>query len=105
MPESLRVYRFEPGFSFQGEIVGALEQLELAGDAGLLDALFVHLDAESGDLEAIDLAVGRRDGTVVALLDFRIDPARRRAMTRRTLAEHAGGVPAAVVEEVAAALA
>jgi hypothetical protein len=38
------------------------------------------------------------------MLDFRLDPARRRAVTQRTLAGHPGGVPSAVVQAIGAAL-
>ena len=38
------------------------------------------------------------------LLDFRLDPGRRDAITERTLAEHKGGVPREVIEAVGDAL-
>jgi hypothetical protein len=100
----LRVYRFEPGAVFEGRLVGALERTKLGGDAKLLDALFVAHDASSGALAAVDLTSGDADGTFASMLDFRLDAGRRRAITERTLAEHHGGVPRPLIEEIAATL-
>ncbi len=38
------------------------------------------------------------------MLDFRLDPGRREAITKRTLAEHRGGVPRTLSEATAATL-
>jgi hypothetical protein len=103
-PGHLRVYRFESGAVFEGGLVGAIERMQLADDAEVLDALFVRRDAASGALEAVDLAAGRVGGTFASLLDFRLEPQRRRAITERTLAEHPGGVPRALIEAIAATL-
>src|SRR5829696_2554802 len=94
----LRVYRFDVDSVFEGALVGAVERLEADPGAGLLDALFVARDGATGELQAIDLATARADGTLSALLDFRLDLGRRRAMTRRTLATDA--VPPAVLETI-----
>ena len=93
----LRIYRFGEGSTFEGGVVGAIEQLEVGGDTTLLDALFVGRDADAGELQAIDLTTARADGTLAALLDFRLDLSRRREMTRRTLSTDAGGVPPSVI--------
>ena len=103
-PARLRVYRFDPGTAFEGGLVGAIERMQLTGDAKLLDALFVTHDASSGALATVDLATGGTDGTFASMLDFRLDARRRQAITERTLAEHAGGVPRALIEAVAATL-
>jgi hypothetical protein len=79
--------------------------MQLGGDAQLLDALFVTRDAESGAVHAIDLATGGAGSTFAALLDFRLDPGRRRALTRSTLAEHSGGVFRPLIEAFEDALA
>jgi hypothetical protein len=100
----LRVYRFEPGAVFEGGLVGAVERMQLGGDAKLLDALFVTHDASSGALAAVDLATAGTDGTFASMLDFRLDARRRRAITERTLAEHPGGVPRPLIEAIAATL-
>jgi hypothetical protein len=100
----LRVYRFEPGAVFQGALAGAVERMQISGDAKLLDALFVTHDASSGALAAVDLATAGTDGTFASMLDFRLDARRRRAITERTLAEHRGGVPRPLIEAIAATL-
>ena len=38
----LRVYRFDSGAAFEGGLLGAIERMQLGGDAKLLDALFVR---------------------------------------------------------------
>jgi hypothetical protein len=89
----LLVYRFAPDASFEGQLVGALERLESGGALRVLDALFVARDPQSGDLVAIE-ARGKGMGSVVApLLDFRLDPGRRRQATERARRLFAGGAP------------
>jgi hypothetical protein len=100
----LRVYRFASGAVFEGGLLGAIERMQLGGDAKLLDALFVRCDAATGALEAVDLATGGGDATLASLLDFRLEPRRRRSITERTLAEHPGGVPRGEIEAIGAAL-
>ena len=103
-PAHLRVYRFDPGAVFEGGLVGAIERLSLGRDTKLLDAVFVMQDPASGGLAAIDLASGGAGGTFASMLDFRLDPGRREAITKRTLAEHRGGVPRTLIEAIAATL-
>jgi hypothetical protein len=103
-PAQLRVYRFEPGAVFEGGLLGAIERMQLGGDAQLLDALFVRRDAPSGAFDAIDLATGGAGATFASLLDFRLAPGRRHAITERTLAEHPRGVPRPLIEAIAATL-
>jgi hypothetical protein len=103
-PAHLRVYRFEPGAVFEGGLLGAIERMELGGDAKLLDALFVRRDAASGALDAVDRATGGADATFASLLDFRLDPGRRRSISERTLAEHPGGVPRPLIEAIGGTL-
>jgi len=100
----LRVYRFGAGTTFDGGLIGALERAEPAGAGSVLDALFVGREPDGG-VVAVDLATGLRDGTFAALLDFRLDAGRRRALTRRTLAGRPGGVDRALVEAAATSLA
>ena len=100
----LRVYRFDPGTLFEGGLVGAIERMQLSRDTKLLDALFVTHDPASGSLAAVDLASGGAGGTFAAMLDFRLDADRRQAITLRTLADHRGGVPRALIEALAATL-
>jgi hypothetical protein len=100
----LRVYRFDPGAVFEGGLLAALERMQLGEDWRLLDVLFVTRDATSGELEAVDLGTGGADATLASLLDFRLDPGRRRALTERTLGEHPGGVPRPLIEAIGATL-
>lgn len=100
----LRVYRFDPGAVFEGGLLAALERMQLGQDWKLLDVLFLIRDATSGEFEAVDRATGGGDATLASLLDFRLDPGRRRAVTERTLAEHPGGVPRPLIEAIAATL-
>jgi hypothetical protein len=55
-------------------------------------------------LAAVDLTSGGAGGTFASMLDFRLDPGRRDAITKRTLAEHRGGVPRTLIEAIAATL-
>ena len=55
-------------------------------------------------MAAVDLASGGAGGTFASMLDFRLDAGRRQAVTERTLAEHRGGVPRALIEAIAATL-
>ena len=103
-PAQLRVYCFDPGAVFEGGLVGAIERMSLGRDTKLLDALFVMQDPASGGLAAVDLASGGAGGTLASMLDFRLDPGRREAITKRTLAEHRGGVPRPLIEAIAGAL-
>ena len=89
---------------FEGGLVGAVERMQLGHGTELLDGLFVRRDVASDDFDAVDLAVGGRGGTFASLLDFRLEPRRRRTITERTLAEHAGGIPRPDIESIAAAL-
>lgn len=104
LAQHFRVYRFDPGAVFEGGLLAALERMQLGQDWKLLDVLFLIRDATSGEFEAVDRATGGGDATLASLLDFRLDPGRRRAVTERTLAEHPGGVPRPLIEAIAATL-
>jgi hypothetical protein len=103
-PTHLRVYRFEPDAVFEGGLLGAIERMQLGGDAKLLDALFVTHDTSTGELAAVDLPSGSAGGTFASMVDFRLDAGRRRAISERTLAAHRGGVPRLLIEEIAATI-
>ncbi len=100
----LHVYRFDPGAVFEGGLLSAVERMQIGSEARLLDALFVRREAATGALEAIDLGAQGADATLASLLDFRLDPGRRRALTERTLSEHSAGVPPPLIEALAATL-
>jgi hypothetical protein len=95
----LLLYRFGPDADFEGRLVGALERLESGGALRILDVLFVRRDAESGDIDAVDLHGDGAGGVVAPLLNFRLDEAERRRATERALL-----ADAEVVRELGAAL-
>ncbi len=95
----LRVYRFGSGTSYGGDLVAALERMQVEGQGKLLDALYVRRDADSGALEAIDRRSGRADTSFSVMLDFRLDERRRRSTTERTLSDPEG-VPPALIEAI-----
>jgi hypothetical protein len=101
---ALCIYRFDARTTFAGEIVSAIDRMQGRAGPHVLDALFVMHDAEARELRAVDLGTGLADGTLAGLLDFRLDPGRRRAITERTLAGRAGGLSPLVVETIGAAL-
>ena len=49
----LRIYRFDPGAAFEGQVLGAIERMQIGGDAKLLDALFVGRDAAEAVAPAV----------------------------------------------------
>jgi hypothetical protein len=95
----LLLYSFGPQAAFEGQLVGALERLESGGALRILDVLFVRRDAESGDIDAIDLHGAGAGGVVAPLLNFRLDEGERRRATERALRADAD-----VVRELGAAL-
>jgi hypothetical protein len=95
----LLLYGFGPQADFEGRLVGALERLESGGALRILDVLFVRRDAESGDIDAIDLHGHGAGGVVGPLLSFRLDEGERRRATERALRADAD-----VVRELGAAL-
>jgi hypothetical protein len=100
----LFVYSFGPGAEFEGRLVGALERLESGGALRVLDTLFLHRDADTGELSAIG-ARGDGAGRIVApLLNFRLDQAERRRATERVLRDGTTGIPGAAVEQLASTL-
>jgi hypothetical protein len=77
----LLVYGFDAHARFEGRLVGALERMESGDALRIVHAWFVNRDAESGELSAVDLR-SHGAGTLVApLLDFRLDPGKRRKAT------------------------
>jgi hypothetical protein len=93
----LLVYGFGPDADFEGRLLGALERLESGDTVRVLDTLFLHSDAETGEISAVGLR-GDGAGRIVApLLEFRLDPAARRRATRKAFRDEA-------VEELAGAL-
>jgi hypothetical protein len=88
-PNQVLLYGFAPGADFEGQLVGALERIQSGGSLRILDVLFAMRDAETGEFVAVDLRGG--GGMVGSLLEFRLDPAKRRQATERALGSDAGG--------------
>jgi hypothetical protein len=100
----LLVYAFGAGANFEGQLVGALERLESGGTLRILDTLFLHNDAETGELSAVGVR-GDGAGRIVApLLGFRLDPAERKRATAKLLRDGTTGIPGPVVEQLGGTL-
>jgi hypothetical protein len=95
----LLLYSFGPDADFEGRLIGALERLESGGTLRILDVLFVRRDAESGDVDAVELQGDGAGGVVAPLLNFRLDEGERRRATERALR-----ADAAMVRELGAGL-
>src|SRR3954453_5089450 len=100
----LCVYRFDPGATFEGGVVGALERAELVGGAKVIDALMVARDAASGAVAAVTLSSASGDNRFVALTDFRLDPNPRQALTEAAFAAHPDAEAAGTTLEPGSAL-
>lgn len=86
----LLVYRFDSSASFEGRLVGALERIENGGTLRVLDALFLTIDADTGELVAIDVHGRGTGGFVAPMLRFRLEPGARRKATEKALASDTG---------------
>src|SRR5438046_2628045 len=87
----LLVYTFGPGAGFEGQLVGALERIESGGAIRVLDALFIARQPATADVTAVSLS-GGSGGIISQLLDFRLDPGRRTAATKRAFESPAGEI-------------
>src|SRR5271168_1819118 len=99
-PQQLLAYRFPPGFSFEGQLVGALQRIESGGALRIHEALFVGRDADSGELVAVSLAGRDAGGMIGKLIGFRLEESARKSQTEETLAGPVG----ATVRELAASV-
>lgn len=100
----LLILVFGPDARLEGELAGALERIALRDRGALRDALCVARDPHDGTLQAIDLALARRGAGLADLVDFRLAPDRRAALTARTLTPRPGGAGPGVVRAIGAAL-
>jgi hypothetical protein len=99
-PVQLLLYEFGPEGNFQGQIVGALERLESGGALRIVDVLFVHRQADGGELDIVDLKGDGAGGIAGPLLEFRLDEGARRRATQKALADRPGGLPAELLREL-----
>ena len=85
-PRQLLVYRFGGWASFEGQIVGALQRIEVGAAVRVLDGLFLGRDPESGEPVAASLGAAASSGMVTSLVGFRLDQAQRAKITERVFA-------------------
>ena len=79
----LLLYDFAPGADFEGHLVGALERLESGGALRIIEVVFVHRDAATNELAAIDIPGDGAGGIAGPLLGFRLDAGDRARATKR----------------------
>ena len=90
MTRRLLVFTFGSDVRFEGQLVGALERIEIGDAMRVLDGLFVAREPETGELSAIclsDLPPSRRTSR---LLDFRLGDRTRGTATQQALDGAAG---------------
>jgi hypothetical protein len=100
----LLVFSFGPDAHFEGELMGALERVESGGAVRVVDVLFLGNDAATGELSVFGLPGDATRTTVGRLLDFRLDPVRRRRATERALRDGTTGIAGDEVRALASAL-
>jgi hypothetical protein len=81
----LLAFRFGSDSQFEGQLVGALERIDVGSTLHVIDGLFVAREPESDELSAILLSDLPPSRMTSRLLDFRLDDRARRAATRRSL--------------------
>jgi hypothetical protein len=96
----LLLYGFAPGCDFEGRLVGALERLESGGALRIIEAVFVHRDAATNELAAIDIPGDGAGGIAGPLLGFRLDAGDRARATRRALGDRPHGVPGSTLRRL-----
>jgi hypothetical protein len=84
-PRQLLVYRFRETAEFEGQIVGALQRIEVGAAVKVLDVLFVGREPDSGEMVAASLGAAS-SSLVASLVGFRLDRAQRQKTTERVLA-------------------
>jgi hypothetical protein len=103
-PVQLLAFRFSPGASLEGQLLGAIERAESGGTLRVLEVLFVGSDETTGELVALAERERGQGGLVMALVGFRLDPAKRRHATERALRAYEEGGDPGALQRLAAAL-
>src|SRR3712207_2091592 len=104
-PVQLLVIGFGPEAKFEGRILEELSKLENQKTIRILDLLFVHKDAETGDLLALDYQGEELGAIVGALLGFEFEGDEQPAgSTEERVESHAFGLSQRNIEELAASL-
>jgi uncharacterized membrane protein len=103
-PVQLIAIGFEPEAKFEGRIIQELAKLESQETIRLLDLLFVHKDAETGDLVALNVQ-GEDLGAIVGqLLGFDFEGGERPPAPPDSEGGNAFGLSSEQIEEIAALL-
>src|ERR687894_928703 len=105
-PVQLLAIGFGPGAEFEGRIMDELSQLENRQTIRILDLLFVHKDAETGDLVALDYQGEKLGAIVGALLGFEFegDEQPTDSTGEEQVESHAFGLSLREIEGMAASL-
>jgi hypothetical protein len=98
------VYEFGPEGSFEGQLGGALERFEGSSGIRILEAVLIRRDAETGELEVLQLRGGGAGGMISPILEFRLDAGARRRATERALAPGSPGIAPDTLRELGGAL-
>ena len=101
-PVQLLAVGFGPEARFEGRIMDELSRLERQETIRILDLLFVHKDAETGDLLALDYQGEELGAIVGALLGFEFEG--DQSPDSQEVQSHAFGLSQGEVQEVAALL-
>jgi hypothetical protein len=72
-PVQMIALAFPPDAKFEGRVIAELLKLESERTVRVLDLLFVHHDAETGELVALDAETESLGGIVGALLGFEFE--------------------------------
>jgi uncharacterized membrane protein len=105
-PVQLLAIGFGPGAKFEGRIMDELGKLERKETIRILDLLFVHKDAETGDLLALDYQGEELGAIVGALLGFEFEGDEQPAGSteEEKIESHAFGLSQRNIQELAASL-
>jgi hypothetical protein len=105
-PVQLLAIGFGPGANFEGRIMDELAKLENQKTIRILDLLFVHKDAETGDLLALDYQ-GEELGAIIGALlgfEFESDEQPNGSTNEEQVESHAFGLSLREIEGMAASL-
>jgi hypothetical protein len=105
-PVQLLTIGFGPEAKFEGRVMGELAKLENQRTIRILDLLFVHKDAETGDLVALDYQGEELGAIVGALLGFEFEDEEQAASSteEEKVESHAFGLSLRDIEAMAASL-
>ena len=104
-PVQLIAVSFGPEAELEGKIVDELARLESARTIRVLDLLFVHKDAESGELFAFDHQTEGLGAIAGALLGFEFDDVADEGARSEGGGDHAFGLSQPEIEDMAKGLA